>query len=446
MALKVLLRNRGFQLLIFGQTLSTLGDRALIIAFGVWVKELTDSNAAAGGAFFFVALPYLFAPLTGVIIDRLPRRRLFILANLAMACTLLLTLLVHGADQVWLLYAITLCYGISGVIINPTQSALITSIVDDPDLPDANGLLQTSSDGVRLLAPLIGAALFTLLGGHVVAMLDAATFVVAALCVWRIRISGDERRAREPVSLREEMLAGLRHVFATPALRGMVIALGAALLVTGFTQTLIFAIVDDGLHRAPAFIGVLASLQGAGAIIAGLTAGRATRRVGDVRLVMIGIAGVALSAVIYLAPYFGTAAVAAVLFGAGICWTTVGMITSVQRRTPPRLQGRALTAAMGVVSTPQTISIALGAALSLLVDYRILLVVIAVVTGGCAVWLARQPTDDQHEGPRPPQSPEASAMPPQSPEASAIQSPEASAMPPHSPEASAMPPGEPMDS
>jgi MFS family permease len=404
-ALKVLMRNRGFQLLIFGQTLSTLGDRALIIAFGVWVKELTNSNAAAGGAFFFVALPYLFAPLTGVLIDRMPRRRLFILANLAMACTLLLTLLVHNAGQVWLLYVIILCYGISGVIINPTQSALVASIVDGPDLADANGLLQSSSDGVRLLAPLIGAGLFVLLGGHVVAMLDAVTFVVAALCVWRVRIPGDERRAREPVSLWEETLAGLRHVFGTPALRGMVIALGAALLVTGFTQTLIFAIVDNGLHRGPAFIGVLASVQGAGAIIAGLTAGRAARRFGDVKLVMLGIAGIALSAVVYLAPYAGTAAVGALLFGAGICWSTVGMITSVQHWTPARLQGRALTAAMGVVSTPQTISIALGAALSVFVDYRILLIVIAVVTGGCAAWLARQPTEDKPEERRTPPEP-----------------------------------------
>jgi MFS family permease len=383
-----LLHNRRFQLLIFGQTLSALGDRALIIAFGVWVKELTGSNAAAGGAFFFVALPYLFAPLAGVIIDRLPRRRVFITANLAMACTLLLTLLVHNRGQIWLLYLIILCYGISGIIINPTQSTLVVATVDTDDLASANGLMQTASDGVKLLAPLVGAALFVLVGGQDVAMLDAGTFAVAAACVWRITIPDDQGRPREAVSLREETLAGLRHVFTTPSLRAMVLALGTSLLVTGFTQTLIFAIVSGGLHRPPAFVGVFVSLQGAGAITAGLTAGKATRRVGDLMVVMLGIAGIALAAVIYLIPYVATVAVGAFTFGAGICWTTVGMVTAVQRRTPAQLQGRALTATMAIVSTPQTISIALGAALSLLVDYRILLVVIALVNGCCAAWLA----------------------------------------------------------
>ena len=195
--MRVLLRNRNFQLLIFGQTLSALGDRALLIAFGIWAKELTGSSAAAGGAFFFVAFPYLFAPVAGVFIDRFSRRRVYITANLVMMCVLFLSLLVNSASQIWLLYAITLCYGISGVVIGPTQSAIIASTVDQADLPTANGLVQTTTGGVRLLAPLLGAALFTLVGGHTVAMIDAATFAVAALCVWRIRLPDITGRAKE---------------------------------------------------------------------------------------------------------------------------------------------------------------------------------------------------------------------------------------------------------
>jgi MFS family permease len=394
-----LFRNRSFRLLIFGQTLSSLGDRALIIAFGIWVKELTGSSAAAGGAFFFVTLPYLAGPFIGVIIDRFPRRRVFVIANLAMACILLLSLLVHNSGDVWLLYAVAFFYGFSGVIINPTQSALIASFVDDPDLPDANGLLQTATGGVRLLAPLIGAGLFTLVGGHAVAVIDAATFVVAALCVWRIQFpcSGGDR-AQMPGALRQEMLAGLRHVFEVRALRRVVIALGVALLVMGFSQTLIFSIVADGLHRPPAFVGVLSSLQGAGTIAAGLTAGALTRRLGDIRQVTIGIACITLAALLYLAPSFFAVAAGAFWFGASICWTTAGLITAVQRRTPAELQGRALAAAMGAVSAPQTVSIALGAGLSLVASYRFLLILMAAITASCAAWLAWRPAGDQPAG------------------------------------------------
>lgn len=393
--MRVLLRNRNFQLLIFGQTLSALGDRALIIAFGIWAKELTGSSAAAGGAFFFVAFPYLFAPFAGVIIDRFSRRRIYIIANLAMVFVLFLSLLVNNASQIWLLYAITLCYGISGIVIGPTQSAIVASTVDDADLPDANGLVQTATGGVRLLAPLIGAVLFTLLGGHVVAMIDAATFVVAALCVWRIRLPDSTRRVRESTAFGQEMLAGLRHLIGAPTLRRVVIALGTALLVMGFSQTLIFSIVDDGLHRSPAFVGVLISVQGAGTIAAGLMAGALTRRFGDVSQVMIGIGSITIAALLYMFANVVVVAAGALWFGAAACWTTAGLITTVQLRTPTELQGRALTTSMAAVSLPQTISIALGAGLSLVVDYRILLVAMAVVTAGSTAWLAWRSTEDQ---------------------------------------------------
>jgi MFS family permease len=386
--LRALLRNRDFRLLFFGQTMSMFGDRALIIAFGVWVKELTGSSAAAGGAFFFVAFPYLLAPFAGVIIDRFPKRRVFIVANLAMAGILSLSLFVDGAGQVWLLYGIALAYGFSMIIIDPTLSALITSIVDRSELPSANGVMQTVAGGVRLLAPLLGAGLFTLVGGQVIAVVDAASFAVAALCIWRIRALDSTRRVKESSTFRQEMLAGLRHLFGVPALRRVVVALGAALLVMGFSQTLIFSIVEDGLHRSPAFVGVLISMQGAGTIVAGLVAGALTRRLGDVGQVIVGIGSITAAAVLYLSPHVVVVAAGALWFGAAMCWTTAGLITTVQLRTPEDLQGRALATSLGAISTPQTISIALGAWLSLVIDYRMLLVAMAVVTAGSAAWLA----------------------------------------------------------
>jgi MFS family permease len=392
---RMLFRSRGFRLLMFGQTLSALGDRALIIAFGVWAKELTGSNAAAGVAFFFVAFPYLFAPAAGVVIDRFPRRNVYIVANLVMAAVLFACLLVDDAGDVWLLYAVTFCYGVSGIVIGPTQSTIISSIVDDADLPSANGLMQTITGGVRMLAPLVGAGLFTVIGGRAVAMIDAATFVVAALCVWGIRLPAGGRRAREPGAFRRETIDGLRHVFGAPTLRRVVVALGAALLVMGFSQTLIFSIVDEGLHRSPAFVGVLVSVQGAGTIAAGLLSGALTRRLGDVNVVVTGILSIGVAALLYLFPNVFVVAAGALWFGAATCWTTAGLITTVQLRTPEELKGRALATSMGAVSLPQTVSIALGAGLSLLVDYRVLLGAMAVVTAGAAAWLRWRSADDQ---------------------------------------------------
>lgn len=404
----VVLRSRSLRFLLLGQTLSSLGDRALIIAFGIWAKELTGSDGAAGVAFFFVAFPTLLAPFAGVVIDRYPRRRVFLFANLIMAGVLLLGLLVHGSGQLWLLYLIILCYGFSTIFIDPTQSTIIASIVPKSELADANGLLQTVSGGVRLLAPLIGAGLFTVVGGRAVAVIDAATFVMAALCVLGVRVQEPQRDAATSTSWRQEISEGLRHVFRAAALRDVVLALALTMLVMGFSQTLIFAITDEGLHRPVAFVGVLSSVQGVGVITAGFAAGLLARRVGDVRVVTMGIACLTLAALLYLVPHVATAVGAAFVFGLAVCWTTVGLITTVQLRTAPELRGRALGTAMGAVSLPQTISIALGAGLSVVVDYRVLLGLMAGVTAACALWLAwRVPVGAAATEPRPVSDPAA---------------------------------------
>jgi hypothetical protein len=74
--------------------------------------------------------------------------------------------------------------------------------------------------------------------------------------------------------------------------------------------------------------------------------------------------------------------------GAGLSWAVVAFGTAIQLRTPADLQGRVYSAADMILGTPQTLSIALGAALITVVDYRILIVVMGVVAGGCGVFMA----------------------------------------------------------
>jgi hypothetical protein len=84
-------------------------------------------------------------------------------------------------------------------------------------------------------------------------------------------------------------------------------------------------------------------------------------------------------------------AVGVAVAGFGISWLIVGLMTALQVRTPLRLQGRVASAADVLISTPQTVSIALGAALVAVVDYRLLVVVEAVAVAFCAVYLLTRP-------------------------------------------------------
>jgi hypothetical protein len=62
-------------------------------------------------------------------------------------------------------------------------------------------------------------------------------------------------------------------------------------------------------------------------------------------------------------------------------------MTAIQVRTPLRLQGRVSSAADVLISTPQTISIAVGAVLIAIVDYRLLVVVEAAAVTLCGAYL-----------------------------------------------------------
>jgi hypothetical protein len=73
--------------------------------------------------------------------------------------------------------------------------------------------------------------------------------------------------------------------------------------------------------------------------------------------------------------------------GFALSWFIVGFTTAIQLRTPQRLQGRVASAAQTLVSTPQTIGIALGATLISFLDYRVLVAIMFVGISACSAYL-----------------------------------------------------------
>jgi hypothetical protein len=127
--------------------------------------------------------------------------------------------------------------------------------------------------------------------------------------------------------------------------------------------------------------------QGLMAVPGGLTAGAAIRRFGELRTAGIGMALIAAGSAVCIDPQLAVDVAGVGLLGFGVPWVVVALFTGVQRWTPAVLQGRVYSASDTLISTPQTISIALGAGLSTLIDYRVLLAMVAIVVAGCAVFL-----------------------------------------------------------
>jgi MFS family permease len=380
-----LLSYRDARLLVAGQTMSAFGDLAMFIVLAIWMKMLTGSSARAGLVFLVLGLGAFAGPLGGLLADRVRRRPLMIACDCVLGSSVLLLLLVHGRGDAWIIYFVALLYGAIGMVFYPAQAALLRVMLPEELLADANGALSTMRQGLRVVAPLAGAGLYAAFGGGVVAVLDAATFAGSAFLMSRMRVAEERPEPPEHHFLREITL-GVEHVWRTLPLRQITVGVTVALLVIGFTETLIFSVIQH-LGHGPSFFGVLATLQGIGSIAGGLTAAAVLRRLGDVRTVGVGVGLFGLCGLLLAVPSLAVVTVGFVAAGLGVVWAIVAFNTSIQTRTPLAIQGRVDAACDVSLSVAQTTSIGTGAALSTLVDYRILLVAMAAVIAVSAVYL-----------------------------------------------------------
>jgi MFS family permease len=387
-----LLADRNTRLLLAGQTLSAFGDWAMLIVLAVWMKSLTGSSALAGLTFFVFAAGALLAPLGGLLADRVRRRPLMIVSDCLLGAIVLSLLFVHDRGDAWLIYAVALAYGALGTVFFPARAALLKIMLPEELLADANGALTATREGLRIIAPLAGAGLYTLLGGGAVAVLDSATFAASAFFLSRIRVQ-EEKPARPEHHFAREVTAGLGHIWETLPLRQVVVGVAVALLVIGFAETLIFSVLA-ALGLPPSYFGVFATIQGVGSIAGGVTAAAVLHRVGEVRLVGMGLALFAFADLCLIVPSLPIVLVAGPVAGIGVSWAVVGFSTALQTRTPLAIQGRVSAAADLTLSVAQATSIATGALLSTLVDYRILFAVMAavVLASGGYLLTRREPT------------------------------------------------------
>lgn len=385
MSYRALLSRRDARRYLAGQSLSLLGDSSMWMACAIWVKTLTGSNGAAGLTFFFFLAPAAAAPLAGLLVDRVRRRPLLVLLNLLGALILVPLFAVRDAGDVWLVYVVMLLYGTVHITIAPAQSALLKTLLPDDLLASANGALRTAQESLRILAPLAGAGLFAAFGGPAVVVLDMVTFLAAAALTFSLSIR-ERRPERHRGRVAAEITAGLRFIRTSPVLRPATIAVVVLTAVLGFGESTTWAVISEGLHRPPEFSGITQLAQGVGAIIAGLFAAGAVKRYGEPRVAAVGTGLFVAGEAAQIAPGMVPVMTGRVLIGAGFPLLTIAIITLLQRSAPDHLQGRVYAGFEIVTTVPQTASVALGAWLVGVVDYRLVLG-LAAVTGACSAIL-----------------------------------------------------------
>jgi MFS family permease len=390
------LASRNMRVLLAGQTVNMAGNTAMNIVLGIWVKDLTGSSGAAGLIFLLLAATAFLAPITGMIVDRFPRRWLLVVNDLISGAVIGLLLIVHNRQGIWLIYLVAGVYGVSGQIYRAARAGLLHSMVPDELLGEANGLFSSLGQGMRIIGPVVGAGIYAAWGGGVVAVADIGTFVISAASYLALREVADlqrprpqDRFGRRPGEFASELAAGVRHIMANQVIRRMVIASTIAFTGAGMIDVAMFSLVDQGLHRPTSWIGVLVSAQGAGSVLGGLFVGPFMRRTGEYSVAVVGFllngAGLAAASTATLAGAIS----GAVVIGIGLPMVLVAELTVIQRRTPSELQGRAISASDAIINTPFAIAIAVAAGMIATVGFRP--IYIGVAAGFTGVGLALLP-------------------------------------------------------
>lgn len=393
------MRRPAYRRLMVGWVATNLGDSALYLVLAIWVKELTGSDAAGALVFLFIGLPALLAPFAGQLADRVHRRPLLIATNLGTAAVVLTLLLVRGADDVWLIYAATFGYGLAAYLTAAAQSGLLRDLLPDDELAGANGIFTSIDNGMRIISPALGAALYVAAGPWAVIALAAAGFLVMAVMLTTVRIEESPPEPRlDGETYWHELSGGFRALLADPLLRLLTIATAVGFGLTGLLNATIFPLVEHGLQEGPAALGPAQAIQGVGALAGGLCSAWMLRRIGERRLVAWGLALLGVGTLVaYLVVQWplpeawmrwaGIGALQA-LIGFGVPWVLVGVVTLRMRLTPARLQGRTSAALNVSINVPQMLMLALGSALLGVIDYRWLIAATAVGVLGAALAVA----------------------------------------------------------
>ncbi|WP_308118010.1 MFS transporter [Streptomyces buecherae] len=187
------LRQPGFRWYFAGQAVSQLGSSMAPVALAFAVL---DASAQAGDLGLVLAarmLPLLgFMLIGGVVADRFSRRLVLVTANLGSALTqgAIAVLLLTGHYAAWAIAGLGFLNGVLGAFTFPALRGLLPELVSKDGLQRANALLGTVKNGTKVFGPALSGVLVVTAGGGMAIVLDALSYLLAAMFLARLPSSG----------------------------------------------------------------------------------------------------------------------------------------------------------------------------------------------------------------------------------------------------------------
>ena len=385
-----------FTRLLAAATTSNFGSMLTGIALPLLAIELlhaTPGDIAAMNA-AAIAPGIALGLFAAHAIDRVRRRPVLIAADLVRAGLLLALPLAAFADVLAMAHvvAFAFCRGLFDFVFNLAEQAYLPGLVAPRGLVRANGRLQAGDSSAEAVGFAAGGWLVQALSAPLALLIDAASYLVSALLIVRIRAVEPPRASAAAPGGRSrwrEITAGAREIAHSRELRAIT---AAAMLVSAAQQgigTVYMLFVYRELGFAAGPLGMLFALGAVSSLAAAFAAERVPERLAGLPAMTAGLAVAALGPLILaLAPgatLLGVAAIAAqqIVGDGGYVMYEVHQRSLRQRITPPAVLGRVSGAIRFAASLAMLGGAALGGWLGGAIGLRATL-----VAGGCGTALA----------------------------------------------------------
>jgi MFS family permease len=380
-------RGRGdIRRLAAASAISGTGDWAASTALALAVYAKTGSAVWLSVSFLLTRLPSaLVAPVSGIMADRLDRRRIMITCDLLGAVTYASMAVTSAPLPLIVLGSLA---ALLHAPFGPASRAAVPNLAGAADLSWANGTLSAASNVGELAGPALGGVLYAVVGAGPAFWANAASFVASAGCIAVIR--GRFRAETPPSSAGGEsgVWAGVRFVWR----HGTLLTLTAVGAIT-FMATEIAAVADLPLiHEfgvGGVGYGIMNVVWGVGALIGSLVAARVVTSRSEPAAAVLGclVFGVFVAAV-GLSPWFALVPLFSLLFAFSDAFAFVGFNGIYQRRTPDAIRGRVFAAVGAVMTLATAVGFGFAGFLVDAVSWRPVYLGGGLVDVACAVALA----------------------------------------------------------
>ncbi len=294
---------RDFRLMWFGACTSSIGTWMQIVAQGWLIYRLSHSAFLLALDQFLGGIPiFLFSLIGGVVADRVERRRILLGSQyLQMASAGLLTILVAtNLVHVWHILCLSFVSGLAQSFGGPAYQALIPTLVEKEDMPNAIALNSIQFNVAVMIGPMLAGQALARLGEKWCFGLNALSFLAPIVSLSLIRTRFRPQKTME--SMFSSLKQGIQFARRQNSMEALIVLAFCMTALAMPMRTYIPVFVKDIFHRGPDTYGNLLALMGLGSIFGSLTIaglGNISRKgrvaLGALICLGAGISGFALS-------------------------------------------------------------------------------------------------------------------------------------------------------